>query len=165
MRSRLWLQVLGRLRRARAKQSAEGEYQSEVIYMSTVILQQFVDREMHDFLHYKVALHYVIAPDARSRDQAAEVEQDVAVADALAKAEAAQAEAAAEAAELAAEEDSQTDSEAESDLESESEDAAGAGPSSSDYLQSMVDATVEEQMAQMERLTASIMPAFQQWRC
>ena len=155
---RVWLQILGRLRRACAKPRAEGEYQSELILMSTVILQQFVDQEMNAFLDYKVTLHYVTSPDARSKEQAAEVEQDVAVADALAKDE---AEAAAEA---ATEADSQADSEAESDAESESEDAAGAGPSTSDHLQWVVDATVEEQMAQMERLTASIMPAFQQFQ-
>lgn len=56
--------------------------------------------------------------------------------------------------------ESKAESEVEAEFEAGAEAEAGAGAGPSEYLQSVVDATVEEQMAMMQELTASLMPAF-----
>ena len=70
-----------------------------------VILLQFADKDLDDFLKHKVALHSAIAPGARSEAHPVEVEQDVTAANALAEAK--------EAAQISlAEADSEADSDA-----------------------------------------------------
>lgn len=70
-----------------------------------VVLLQFADKELDDFLKHKVALHFATGHGARSEAHAVEVEQDVTAADALAEAK--------EAAHISlAEADSEADSDA-----------------------------------------------------